>query len=481
MSQKAYDILLVDDEQSMREFLEIVLVNEGYSVCCAESGEEALEILANQGARVFLQDLRMGGLDGMELLQQARKVAPETPVLVMTAYSTSDVAMEAMRQGGFDFLRKPFQNDEVKGAVSRALASTTRDENRIHNLRQRMVGNTPVMRELFEMVGSVAPTDSTVLVTGESGCGKELIARAIHDGSARNQQQFVAVNCSAFTEGLLESELFGHVKGAFTGAVEERKGVFLSANGGTLFLDEVADMSLSTQVRILRALEDRRVIPVGGDREIETDVRIIAATNKDLAEEVREGRFREDLFYRLNVIPMHLPPLRERKQALPLLAGHFIRRHAEAMGKTVSGMTEVAYEVLNQHDWPGNVRELENVIQRQVALCQGELIDQFSISPSRTSINGEVSDISESPEINVSTPQEIRVVNQEFEKKETFDESLGLEEQMARFESRLIQQALSRCQGNQTRAAQMLGISYRQFRYKVAKLEVHVKSVEFAE
>ncbi|MFL2857654.1 MAG: sigma-54-dependent transcriptional regulator [Planctomycetota bacterium] len=291
MSQKAYDILLVDDEQSMREFLEIVLVNEGYSVCCAESGEEALKILADQGARVFLQDLRMGGLDGMELLQQARKVAPETPVLVMTAYSTSDIAMEAMRQGGFDFLRKPFQNDEVKGAVSRALASTTRDENRTHNLRQRMVGNTPVMRDLFEMVESVAPTDSTVLVTGESGCGKELIARAIHDGSARNQQQFIAVNCSAFTEGLLESELFGHVKGAFTGAVEERKGVFLSANGGTLFLDEVADMSLSTQVRILRALEDRRVIPVGGDREVETDVRIIAATNKDLAEEVREGRF----------------------------------------------------------------------------------------------------------------------------------------------------------------------------------------------
>ena len=481
MSQKAYDILLVDDEQSMREFLEIVLVNEGYSVCCAESGEEALEILSDQGARVFLQDLRMGGLDGMELLQQARKIAPETPVLVMTAYSTSDVAMEAMRQGGFDFLRKPFQNDEVKGAVSRALASTTRDENRTHNLRQRMVGNTPVMRDLFEMVESVAPTDSTVLVTGESGCGKELIARAIHDGSVRNQQQFIAVNCSAFTEGLLESELFGHVKGAFTGAVEERKGVFLSANGGTLFLDEVADMSLSTQVRILRALEDRRVIPVGGDREVETDVRIIAATNKDLAEEVREGRFREDLFYRLNVIPMHLPPLRERKQDLPLLAGHFIRRHAEAMGKAVSGMTESAYEVLNQHDWPGNVRELENVIQRQVALCQGDLIDQFSISSSRSSSSGVVSVTPDAPAASESSRQETRETGHEFEKKKAFDESLGLEEQMALFESRLIQQALGRCQGNQTRAAQMLGISYRQFRYKVAKLDLQVKSVEFAE
>ena len=297
----------------------------------------------------------------------------------------------------------------------------------------------------------------------------ELIARAIHDGSNRNQHPFVAVNCSAFTEGLLESELFGHVKGAFTGAVEERKGVFLSANGGTLFLDEVADMSLSTQVRILRALEDRRVIPVGGDREVETDVRIIAATNKDLAQEVREGRFREDLYYRLNVIPMHLPPLRERKQDLPLLAGHFIRRHAEAMGKPVNGMTEAAYRVLNQHDWPGNVRELENVIQRQVALCQGELIDEFSIGLSKV------------PPKNPMTTEECPDRNEKSDTNRDLDESMGLDDQMARFESRLIRQALQRCQGNQTRAAEMLGISYRQFRYRVSKLQLQVKTLEFAE
>lgn len=477
MNPKAYDILIVDDELSMREFLEIILTNEGYSVCCAESGEKALEILRSQGARVFIQDLRMGGLDGMELLQQAREVAPETPVLVMTAYSTSDVALEAMRQGSFDFLRKPFQNEEVKGAVSRALASTNRDQNRNRNLRQRMVGNTPVMRELFEMVEKVAPTNSTVLVTGESGCGKELIARAIHDGSNRNDHQFIAVNCSAFTEGLLESELFGHVKGAFTGAVEERKGVFVSANGGTLFLDEVADMSLSTQVRILRALEDRRVIPVGGDSEVETDVRIIAATNKDLTIEVQEGRFREDLFYRLNVIPMHLPPLRDRKEDLPLLAGHFIRRHAEAMGKPVSGMTPAAHQALSQHDWPGNVRELENVIQRQVALCQEDLIDELSlvlpISSSASVKQGE-------------TPFEN--VTQSGNETETgtetgnvcLDTGMGLEDQLIRFEAQLIRQALQRCQGNQTRAAELLGVSYRQFRYKVSKLNLQVKSAEFA-
>ncbi|OUU25805.1 MAG: hypothetical protein CBC13_01590 [Planctomycetia bacterium TMED53] len=478
MNHKTYDVLIVDDELSMREFLEILLSNEGYSVRCAESGEEALQILKEEGAKVFLQDLRMGGLDGMKLLQKARSLSPEMPILVMTAYSNSDVAMEAMRHGGFDFLRKPFQNDEVKGAVSRAIASTDRDQNRNKNLRQRMVGNTPVMRELFEMVDRVAPTDSTVFVTGESGCGKELIARAIHDGSSRKDQQFVAVNCSAFTEGLLESELFGHVKGAFTGAVEERKGVFLNANGGTLFLDEVADMSLSTQVRILRALEDRRVIPVGGDSEIETDVRIIAATNKDLAQEVREGRFREDLFYRLNVIPMHLPPLRERKEDLPLLAGHFIRRHAEAMAKSVTGMTEAAYQVLNDHHWPGNVRELENVIQRQVALCKGDRIDKFSLSVAEFSSSSIGIESGESTGNTTSEPEVSQL--SEGENSDVGDVGSGLEEQMNRFEGRLILQALDRCNGNQTRAAEFLGISYRQFRYRVNKLNLKVRSAEIA-
>ncbi len=478
MKNKRYDILIVDDELSMREFLEILLTNEGYSVCCAETGADAMKILEEDGARVFIQDLRMGGLDGMELLQQARVVAPETPILVMTAYSTSDVAMDAMRHGGFDFLRKPFQNDEVKGAVGRAIAATDRDQNRVQNLRQRMVGNTPGMRELFEMVERVAPTDSTVFVTGESGCGKELIARAIHDGSGRRNNQFVAVNCSAFTEGLLESELFGHVKGAFTGAVEERKGVFLNANGGTLFLDEVADMSLSTQVRILRALEDRRVIPVGGDAEIDTDVRIIAATNKDLEEEVREGRFREDLYYRLNVIPMHLPPLRERKEDLPLLAGHFIRRHSEAMGKSVTGMTEAAYRVLNNHHWPGNVRELENVIQRQVALCKDDRIDEFTIGVTGSYPRKAEETVTNSLGSQVSEEEHVRA-GEELN-LDLMDRETGLEEQVSRFESKLILQALDRCQGNQTRAAELLGISYRQFRYRVNKLNLKVKSTEIA-
>jgi len=472
LKNTAHDILIVDDELSMREFLEIILSNEGYSVRCAESGEEALQILENEGARVFMQDLRMGGLDGMNLLDKAREVAPNMPVIVMTAYSTSDVAVEAMRHGGFDFLRKPFQNEEVKGAVKRALDSTLRGQQRVQNLRQRMVGNTPVMRDLFSMVERIAPTDSTVFVTGESGCGKELIARAIHDGSQRNNSQFVAVNCSAFTEGLLESELFGHIKGAFTGAVEERKGVFLSANGGTLFLDEVADMSLSTQVRILRALEDRRVVPVGGDVEIETDVRIIAATNKDLEKEVREGRFREDLYYRLNVIPLHLPPLRDRKEDLPLLAGHFIRRHAEAMRKPVKGLSETAFSTLAGHDWPGNVRELENVIQRHVALSESDQIENLDIPRTSNTLSS-------------LTTQESGVVEDSCKTVSTSelnfpDSGCNLEKRLESYEKDLILQALKRCQGNQTRAADLLQISYRQFRYRAGKLDLQIKSTEFA-
>lgn len=470
------DILVADDEQSMREFLEMVLSNEGYQVQCVASGEEALEVLRTRGARIFIQDMRMGGLDGMDLLEAARSVAPAMPILVMTAFSTSDVAIESMRRGGFDFLRKPFQNDDVRGAVRRAMAATAdQTEATNHPVVRRLIGNTPVMREMLDVVERVAPIDSTVMVTGESGCGKELIARAIHDGSQRRQRQFVAVNCSAFTEGLLESELFGHVKGAFTGAVEERKGVFLSADGGTLFLDEVADMSLATQVRILRSLESRKVIPVGGDQEISTDVRIIAATNKDLAEEVRQGRFREDLFYRLNVIPLHLPPLRERKDDLPLLAGHFLRRHAEKMSKPIDGLTDEAWQVLQDHDWPGNVRELENVIQRQVALARGPLIEAFELVTVGSSTRlRESSGLSSKPVAEVvKSPDGAGTIT-------LAEEGCQLEQYLEEAERSLILQALERTGGNQTRAAQLLGVSYRQLRYRSKKLGIRSRIVSDA-
>ncbi len=468
MKPEMLDILVADDEQSMREFLEIVLSNEGYQVLCVSSGEKAMEVLRDRGARIFIQDLRMGGLDGMELLDAARAAAPTMPILVMTAFSTSDVAMEAMRRGGFDFLRKPFQNDEVRGAVRRALESTTHEgDPQPRNVTRRLIGNTAVMRELFEVVEQVAPTESTVLVTGESGCGKELIARAIHDGSPRNQGRFVAVNCSAFTEGLLESELFGHVKGAFTGAVEDRKGVFLNADGGTLFLDEVADMSLSTQVRILRSLEDRKVIPVGGDQEISTDVRIIAATNKDLVAQVKQGLFREDLFYRLNVIPLHLPPLRDRKEDLPLLAGHFLRRHSEKMGKVVDGLSDGAWELLQSHPWPGNVRELENVIQRQVALARGRIIDSIQLDL-LSAAPEEPTSLEDGPESAAPSASTLP------------EQGCQLEQHLEQVERDLILQALERTGGNQTKAAELLRVSYRQLRYRAQKLGIRSRTVSEA-
>ncbi len=465
MATEKFDILVADDEQSMREFLEIVLSNEGYRVCCVSSGEEAIECLRTSGARVFLQDLRMGGLDGMQLLEAASELTPGLRILVMTAFSTSDVAIEAMRLGGFDFLRKPFQNEDVKSAVRRAMASFGDDGVDTDALSKRLIGNTPVMREMLEIVERIAPTDSTVLVMGESGTGKELIARAIHEESHRREGQFVAVNCSAFTEGLLESELFGHVRGSFTGAVEDRKGVFLSADGGTLFLDEVADMSHATQVRILRALEDRKVIPVGGDQELATDVRIIAATNKDLAEQVRLGRFREDLFYRLNVIPIHLPPLRERMEDLPLLAGHFLRRHCQRMKKSITGLSQEAWQSLRQHHWPGNVRELENVIQRQVALARTERIDRI-----------EIEQVSSSSQVDDPAHGSARV-NSILADEDTLKTQLppggcDLEERLVALEKDFILQALERTDGNLTRAADLLGISYRQMRYRAQKLGI---------
>jgi len=475
MSQlQPLDVLVADDEPSMREFLEIVLTNEGYDVQCVATGEEAVEVIGERGARIFIQDLRIGGLDGMDLLEEAKRIAPQMPILVMTAFSTTDVAIDARRRGGFDFLRKPFQNDDVRAAVRRALASLPDGEADSPPVQtKRLVGNTPALREVLEVVVRVAPTDSTVLVTGESGCGKELIARAIHDSSHRKRGQFVAVNCSAFTEGLLESELFGHVRGAFTGAVEDRKGVFLNADGGTLFLDEIADMSLSTQVRILRSLEDRKVIPVGGDEEISTDVRIIAATNKDLAEEVKQGRFREDLFYRLNVIPMHLPPLRDRLEDIPLLAGHFLRRHAQEMGKSVVKLSDQALDGLLGHDWPGNVRELDNVIQRQVALACGDTIEKIDLVPNLGGNRRQ------------QVPQESPVVEQGSTDSNAAEDGeislpsdgVQLEEHLLEVERNLILQALERTGGNQTRAAMLLGVSYRQIRYRSKKLGIRSRYV----
>ena len=469
MNESKLDVLIADDEESMREFLEIVIGNEGLTVESVASGEEALEVLREKSPRVFVQDLRMGGLDGMDLLGEAKKIDPDLPVIVITAYSTWNTAVDAMRLGAFDYLKKPFDTDHIRGVIGRAIQVSERSSDN-DVVRKSVVGNTPPMRKVFDLVKKVAPTDSTVLIHGESGCGKELVARSFHAASHRSSGMFVAVNCSAFTDSLLESELFGHIRGAFTGAVEDRRGLFATADGGTLFLDEVADMSLSTQVKILRALEERRVLPVGGDEETSIDVRIIAATNKDLEKEVQDGNFREDLFYRLNVIPVNLPALRERRDDIPLLAGHFLARYARAMGKTILGIAEDAQKALMEYSWPGNVRQLENVIQRHVALCEGETIESIDLSGKEGTIfmspereageavaaagaSGGGDDESASP---ISIPED----------------GIILDDVMDDIERSFLIQALDRTDGNLTQAAKILGMSYRSIRYKVKKLGV---------
>lgn len=447
------DVLIVDDEESMREFLDIVLANEGLRVEVVDSGERALAFLQHTKPRLFIQDLRMGGLDGMDLLEQVKAQHPTLPVLVMTAYSSWDTAVEAMRLGAFDYLKKPFDTDQVRSIVQRALLVS---EELAHSQTQArlIVGSTAPMQRVYDLVERVAPTDSTVLVRGESGSGKELVARAIHGGSHRAHQPFIAVNCSAFTENLLESELFGHARGAFTGAVDSRKGVFECADGGTLFLDEVADMSPSTQVKILRALEERRVTPVGGSSEIPVDVRIVAATNKNLEQDIRDGNFREDLFYRLNVIPLELPPLRDRREDIPLLAGHFLARYAKSMRRPVRRLSDSARVSLLSYDWPGNVRELDNVIQRHVALCEGEVIEDIDL-----------------PQCN---PARSRSCDAEPESA-TFripDEGMVLDDVLEEVERRYLLNALEKTGGNLTQAARVLGLSYRSIRYKVKKLGI---------
>ena len=450
-----------DDESSLRELLTIVLEGEGYQVISAASGREALETFRENKRTLdlVLQDLKMPEIDGVRLLGHYREEAPDLPVVVMTAFSTWDNAVEAMRLGAYDYIRKPFDTDAIRQVVHRALDRKTFLEECPDDLRQEvvsrpeMIGNHESVQEVMQMVRRIAPTDSTVLIQGESGTGKELVARAVHYRSLRKNARFVSVNCSALTETLLESELFGHTRGSFTGAVSDTEGLFQAADGGTLFLDEVADMSLTTQGKMLRVLEERRVSPVGSAGSRPVDVRIIAATNRDIHAAVRERSFREDLFYRLNVIPVCLPPLRERKDDIPLLAGYFLAKYARQIGKRVTGISSGARETLRQYDWPGNVRELENVIQRQVVLCEGPAIQQLQLVGQ--SVSRSVSD-------RIGVPDEEMIP----------PEGMDLEEKLDDFERAYLREALRITEGNMTNAAKLLGMSYRSIRYRVKKLKV---------
>ena len=379
---KKIRILVVDDEAPMREALRDWLLEEGYEVGLAAGGPEAIAMAEDGSWNAVLLDLKMPGMDGLQTLAELRRIAPHTDIIMMTAYATVETAVKAMREGAFDYLVKPFDPDEMELQIKKIISH---QELVLENilLRRRLeereefdeiIGDSKPMQELFELLSRVAPTDSTVLITGESGTGKELVARAIHGYSPRCYYPFITVSCGALPDTLLESELFGYEKGAFTGAEQRRKGRIEMADGGTLFLDEIGEISAKTQVDLLRVLQQRKIQRLGGDKEITVDARIVAATNRDLLQAIRDKRFREDLYYRLNVISIHLPALRERKEDIPLLAQHFIRRLSLEMNREPASIAPKASTVLMDYHWPGNVRELENVIERALVIGQGSHI-----------------------------------------------------------------------------------------------------------
>ncbi len=379
MSGEQVDILVVDDDISHCTILQALLRGWGYRVVLAHNGVQALEQVREKVFDLVLCDIRMAEMDGIETLKEIKTLNPSIPVLIMTAYSSVDTAVEALKSGALDYLIKPLDFDKLQQTLSGALAHTRLNEPLTAGFPANqfgMVGDSPAMRALLNNIALVAPSDATVLIHGESGTGKELVARALHASSARSRRPLVTLNCAALNESLLESELFGHEKGAFTGADKRREGRFVEADGGTLFLDEIGDISPLMQVRLLRAIQEREVQRVGSNQTLSVDVRLIAATHRDLGEEVSAGRFRQDLYYRLNVVTIDMPPLRQRREDIPQLARYFLQRYAERNRKAVQGFTPQAMDLLIHYAWPGNIRELENAVERAVVLLTGEYISE---------------------------------------------------------------------------------------------------------
>ncbi len=440
-------ILIIDDDPSLRRVLEYNLQEEGYEVIVAESGGEGLRIFADHNPPLVMTDLKMPGIDGFHVLREIKMRSPDTLVLIITAYGAVDTAVEAMKLGAYDYITKPFNRDELKLVVRKALqVSNLSQENR--RLKERLsekvnfkniVGMSQAMKKVFTVVQKVANTDATVLITGESGTGKELVAKAIHALSSRNSAPFVPINCAAIPRDLLESELFGHVKGAFTGAIKDKTGKFIQSDGGTLFLDEVGDLPLDLQPKLLRALQERVVEPVGSTESLSLDARVIAATNADLEQAIREGTFREDLFYRLSVIPIRIPPLRERKDDIPLLLKHFAARH----GFEAIAFDRDALDSLSMYHWPGNVRELENTVERLIIMHDGETISREDL------------------------PEKILLGEKELTSKVVNipDDGYSLEQ----LEREVIVEALERNQWNQTNAAVFLKIPRHILLYRIEK------------
>ncbi|PZR11401.1 MAG: Fis family transcriptional regulator [Archangium gephyra] len=446
-------ILVVDDELSIREYLEVLLLRAGHVVELAESLATASSALQNRGFDLVISDFRIGHDSGIDVLKLARSLPSPPEVILITAYGTPASAVEAMRQGAYDYISKPFDNEELLLLIERAVEkSRLREENR--QLRQTLVpraeyfiGTSPLMRNVWTLVDKVAQAKSTtVLITGESGTGKEVVARAVHNRSPRAAAPFVPINCGAIAEGLLESELFGHVKGAFTGAQSDRVGILVSAGEGTVLLDEVGELPLGTQVKLLRVLQERRVKPVGSSREIPFEARVLAATNRRLDEEVKAGRFREDLFFRLNVINVDLPPLRARREDIRPLATFFLGRVAEELGRPGLRFTEESLKALEAYAFSGNVRQLHNLVERAATLSDSDSLGLDSLPPA---VSG-VSDSASSADVQIG-------------------EKFSLERHLDEVERRFLQEALRRSGGVKMRAAELLGLTFRSLRYRLAK------------
>jgi two-component system, NtrC family, response regulator PilR len=453
-------VLIVDDERSMRELLSIVLRRDGYEVLTAEDGAAAVELLKQQRFDILITDIRMPQMNGVDLLREAKQIAPDLVSIIMTAFASTDTAVEALRLGAADYVHKsPNAASELRLRVGRELERKRLQQENVLLKRalgkssqfSNIIGTSSAMLAVFQLVETIAPTSSTVLISGESGTGKELVARAIHVNSPRKDRPFVALNCGALSETLLDSELFGHMRGAFTGADANKKGLIEVAEKGTIFLDEIGEMSPVVQVKLLRVLQERKFRRLGGTEEIDADIRILAATNRDLSKMVADGTFREDLFYRINVIPLRLPPLRERQDDIPLLAEHFVSRFAEQMGKPITSISKAAMSRLKQYGWPGNIRELENAMERAVALERTPTILPDSLPEQ---IRDQAAEL---PSTNGATAEAFP------------DVGFDLERHVQHIEREYIAEALRRAGGVKVKAAELLGMSFRSFRYYTKK------------
>ena len=447
-------ILVVDDEAPHRQMLDAVLSVEGYEIYHAGDGQEAISLVEERFYDLILMDIRMSKVGGIEALKKIKKISPGIPIIIMTAYASVSTAVDALKSGAYDYLTKPLDIEELKILIEKALHHRKLEQENVY-LKERLgdrfdfsniIGRSPAMQDLFETIALVAPSEATVLIAGESGTGKELIANAIHHNSPRKDRAFIKVNCAALPETLLESELFGHEKGAFTGALARKQGRFQLAHTGSIFLDEVGEMTPTTQTKILRVLQEREFEPLGSTQTLKVDTRVIAATNKNLLEEIEQGNFREDLYYRLNVVTLEVPSLRERREDISLLADFFLKQYAEKNQRLIKGFTPKAMDLLIRHDWPGNVRELENVVERAVIMARGDLISQGELPDAIRSLEGEM----EEAEIDLSPGRSLKEVERD-----------------------MILRTLEDTDGNRTRTAEILGISRRTLQLKLKEYGVN--------